>query len=117
MQKLKRMPLLQRLGSTLATLLRPVVEQLRPRIKLPKSLTTVALIGLCILTCWLLFGCTPVKTVRSIPPLPPQADARPMPRFLGSTFRDSIMWSIEVREWGTACEADKSVLRRVYGHE
>lgn len=101
--------------STLRNLLRPVGELLTVRVKLPKLPMTAVWIALCLLLFWMLCGCTPVKKGGSIPPLPPQADPRPMPRFTGNTFRDSILWGIEVREWGMSCEADKSVLRRVYG--
>lgn len=112
MQKLKRKPLLQRLGSTLANLLKPVSNLLTVRVKLPKHLMTAALIGLCLLGFFLLSGCTPAKTIK--PPLPPQADPRPLPRFTGSTYRELILWSIDVRESFLSCEADKAAIRRMY---
>lgn len=113
MQKLKRQPLLKRLGSTLSNLLPPVDKLLTFHVKLPKWTMTAVWTGLLLLACWMLFGCTTqTRTVR--PPLPPQADARPMPRFLGSTYRDSIQYTLEVREWGMGCEADKTAIRRMY---
>lgn len=117
MQKLKRIPLLQRLESTLKSLPRLGSKLLLRLPRLPDPLTTVVLIASCLLLLALCSGCV-TKTVRTpLPPLPSQADPRPLPRFTGSTYRDSILWSIEVRESFMSCEADKSVLRKVYGRE
>lgn len=114
MQRLKRLPLLQRLSSTLKTSLSPVAKLLRPQIKLPKSLTMVVSIGLLALLLWLLWGCAPqTRIVR--PPLPPQAEPREVPSFQGQTYRDVILYVIELKETAQASEADKAAIRRVYG--
>lgn len=111
MQRLKRLPLLKRLESTLGNLLKPVkglLETLPPFGKpawIALMLLTVLILAMC-------SGCTPAKTVR--PSLPPQADPREMPAYDGQTFRDAILYLIEVREWGMQCEADKSAIRQVY---
>lgn len=116
MQKLKRLPLLQRLSNTLKNSLEPVRGLVKPQIKLPKSLTTVAWIALCLLALWLLLGCAPqTRIVR--PPLPPQAEAREVPPFEGQTYRDVILYVIELKETAQQSEADKAAIRRVYGRE
>lgn len=116
MQRLKRLPLLQRLRSTLTTSLKPVAKLLRPQIKLPKSLTMVALIVGSVLICWLLWGCAPqTRVVR--PPLPPQAEPREVPSFQGQTYRDVILYVIELKETAYQSEADKAAIRRIYGRD
>lgn len=114
MQKLKRKPLTEQLSDTLKNLLQPVKSLLKPLDLSPRWLTMGVLIGCCLLLLVMCSGCTP-RTIR--PPLPPQAEPRPMPQFTGQTFRDSILWSIEVREWGMSCEADKGAIREVYRNE
>lgn len=114
MQKLKRKPLLPRLVSTLRNLLQPVQSLLD---RIPLSLSppmTAALIVLCLIVLLGIWGCAP-RTVR--PSLPPQADARPIPDFQGRTYRDALLYLIDVREGFMQCEADKAVIRKVYGHE
>ena len=96
----------------LSNLLPPVDKLLTPRAWWPPSPRMIALSVVCLTLLLMCSGCTTTKTVR--PPLPPQADARPMPRFLGSTYRDSIQYTLEVREWGMGCEADKTAIRRMY---
>lgn len=116
MQKLKRQPQLKQLGNTLGSLLGPVVKPLRPQFKLPKSLTMVASIVGLALICWLLWGCAPqTRIVR--PPLPPQAEPREVPSFQGQTYRDVILYVIELKEVAQQSEADKAAIRRVYGHD
>lgn len=112
MQKLKRKTWRMRLGNILETsrqslqMLGVTPRELRPLLR------TAALIVLFLLIFSALSGCTTVKTVK--PPMPPQAQARPLPPFHGQTYRDAILYLIEVREWGMSCEADKSAIRRMY---
>lgn len=114
MQKLKRKPLLPPLADTLRNLLDS--ERGLPAILSPfgKPLMMVVLIGVFLLLYFTLSGCAP-RTVR--PTLPPQADAREIPAFQGQTYRDVILYVIELREVAQQSEADKAVIRKVYGHE
>lgn len=112
MQKLKRKPLLMRLGSTVKTLLDSVdrrVERLGP---FPQFLGMLAWMLLCLGLLLTLFGCTTTRTVR--PPLPPQAEARELPSFQGKTYRDVILYVIELKEAAQQSEADKAAIRRLY---
>ena len=114
MQKLKRKPSLPPLADTLRNLLgseRGLLGILSPFGR-PLVIASIILMVLTLAMCCA--GCAP-RTVR--PSLPPQADARDMPAYDGQTFRDAILYLIEVREWGMSCEADKAVIRQVYGHE
>lgn len=113
MQKLKRKPWLQPLADTLLSLLSPARGLLAtlPPFGRPAAIALTVITVLLLVMCC---GCAP-RTVR--PSLPPQADARPMPAYDGQTFRDAVLYLIEVREWGLACEADKHVIREVYGHD
>lgn len=114
MQKLKRLPLLRRLGNTVKNLLDSVDKRVARLGSWRHFLVMAAWTLFCLGLLLTLLGCAPqTRIVR--PPLPPQAEPRPMPQFTGSTYRDSILWGIEVREWGLSCEADKGVIRRVYG--
>ena len=115
MQKLKRKPLLPPLADTLRNLLRPVGGLLETLSPLPRWLTMGALIGVCLLLLLTCSGCAPARTIR--PSLPPQADAREIPAFQGQTYRDVILYVIELREVAQQSEADKAVIRKVYGHE
>lgn len=116
MQKLKRRPLLTPLVDTLQRLLgfeRGLLGILSP---FGKPLVIALIVTMVLTLAMCSVACVPqTKTVR--PSLPPQAEARDMPAYDGQTFRDSILYLIEVREWGMQCEADKSVIRKVYGHE
>lgn len=112
MQKLKRIPLSQRLANTLKTLPKLGGKLLLKLPRLPDPLTTVVLIASTLLILAMCSGCSP-RMVK--PTLPPQADSRQMPLYDGKTYRDAILYLIEVREWGTQCEADKAAIRRVYG--
>lgn len=114
MQRLKRKPLLLRLGSTAKNLLDSVdrrVDRLGP---LPQFLGMLAWMLLCLGLLLTLFGCT-TRAVR--PPLPPQAEAREVPSFQGQTYRDVILYVIELKETAQQSEADKAAIRRVYGRE
>lgn len=116
MQRLKQLPLLQRLRSMLKTSLRPVAGLLTVRVKLSKRQMMVASIAtLAILfACFFLMGCAPqTRIVR--PPLPPQAQPREVPSFQGQTYRDVILYVIELKETAQQSEADKAAIRRVYG--
>lgn len=112
MQKLKRIPLLQRLESTLRSLPKLGSKLLARLPRLPDPVMTVALIATTLVILAMCSGCSP-RVVK--PSLPAQADARPMPVYEGRTYRDAILYLIEVREWGMSCEADKAAIRRVYG--
>ena len=114
MQKLKKKPLLQRVENTVENLLASANKPLALLAVLPKPLVTIVLIALCLLFFSLLCGCSP-RMVK--PTLPPQAEPREMPVFAGKTNRDTVLYAIEVREWGLSCEADKAAIRKVYGHE
>lgn len=114
MQKLKRPDLSSRIESTLQSLLRPVTGTLRSLPSFGPIPKMAVCLGLCLLIFLMLSGCQP-KVVR--PELPAQADPRPMPSFKGTTYRDALIHIPELREWGTACEADKAVIRRMYGDE
>ena len=114
MQKLKRPGLSSRIASTLARLQPPVRKTLTLLESYWKPLTTAALIFLFLLLCASLCACG-TKVVR--PTLPAQADPRPMPPFNGTTFREALIHIPELREWGTSCEADKEVIRQVFGDE
>lgn len=109
MQRTKLLDSLKPLGSTLASLLRPVGKLLRLPKMLPRSLMTAALIATFLVICFCLSACNP-KIVR--PSLPPQADPRPVPAFNGRTYRDVILYVIELRESCQASEADKAAIRR-----
>ena len=76
-----------------------------------KSPTTAALIGLCLLTCC---ACSP-KVIREPvkPSVPPDLEARCVPRFEGVTYRDWLSYTLRLREMGGACEADKAAARQV----
>lgn len=112
MPKTRRKPLQRRLGDMLDSLLNRASRLAASLPRLPDPVTTVALIVGLLLMCWALSGCSPrVQTVK--PVLPPQAEARPMPAFTGDTYRDAILYLIEVREWGMACEYDKDAIRSV----
>lgn len=112
MQKLKRKPLLERLGSMLSNLLPPVDKLLTPRAWWPPSPRMIVLIVVCLTLLLMCSGCTATKTVR--PMLPPQADARETPQFEGETTRDLLEAYILMREAQMACESDKGVIRRLY---
>ena len=114
MQKLKKPGLLSRIESTLQPLLLRVSHTLTPLGGLRRVLTTGALIVGCLLILALLLGCHP-RIVR--PTLPAQADPRPMPQFLGTTFREALIHIPELREWGNACEADKTAIREAFSNE
>ena len=112
MQKLKRKPLLERVGNMLSDLLPPVDKLLTPHVWWPKFLRTIVLIVVCLMLLSLCSGCTTTKVVR--PELPPQADAREIPQFQGETHRDVIQYVILLREACYAAEADKAAIRRVF---
>lgn len=113
MQRLKRPGKLRPLANMLDSLLENVRELLDRLPQLRTVLTMAALIVACLLTLSMLSGCSQrVKTVR--PPLPAQADPRQMPQFHGETYRDAILYIIEVREWGLTCEADKRAIRQLW---
>ena len=114
MQKLKRRPLLQRLGDTLENLRQRALLPLWRLGISPRLVMTAALIGLFLMGCLALSGCAP-RTVR--PTLPPQADPRPVPQFQGKTYRDVILYVIELKESCQASEADKAAIRRVYAND
>ncbi len=114
MQKLKRKPLLQPLGDTLRSLLRPVDGLLDKLTPFGKPVMMAALIVVFLILCSALSGCAP-RTIR--PTLPPQAEPREIPAFEGQTYRDVILYVIELREVAQQSEADKAVIRRVYGHD
>jgi hypothetical protein len=114
MQKLKRPDLSSRIESTLRSLLRPVVGSLKQLAVSGKVLKMAALIVIILMICVATSGCQP-RTVR--PSLPAQADPRPMPKFRGTTYRDALVHIPELREWGTACEADKAVIREMFSNE
>lgn len=61
-----------------------------------------------------LTGCAQ-KTVR--PSLPAQADARPLPKWKGKTYRDLILYIGELRESCMASEADKAAIRETFANE
>lgn len=112
MQKLKRKPLLMRLDATLSRL--PVIRRLRGLL-LGLSANyqmLIAWILLLVLTCLILSGCTPRPAVKPI--LPPQASARVIPVFDGKTYRDVLLWSIDLREGFQNCEYDKAAWRELY---
>ncbi len=111
MQRLKKLPLLKQLESTLKSLPALGNKLLRALPRFPDPLTTVALIALTLLILVTCSGCAP-RTVR--PSLPPQADPRPMPLYDGKTYRDAFGYLIEVREWGMSCESDKAAIRDVF---
>lgn len=112
MQKLKRTPLTQQLNDTLRILVQRV-GTLRSELGLSFAWWMMAaLTVLCLLILSMLSGCTTTRVVR--PPLPAQAQPRPLPPFDGRTYRDVVQYVIEVREWGMACEADKAAIRYVY---
>lgn len=112
MQKLKKLPLLSQIGSTLRNLLAPVNPLLgRLRLLLRPPLMA-ALICVCLILFLALSACAP-QTVR--PTLPAQADARSIPDFEGKTYRDVLQYVIELREGWQASEADKAAIRSVYG--
>lgn len=113
MQKLKRKPLLTPLADTVKSLLGSVRNLRQALLPSPPWLTMVALIVLLILALSVLSGCT--RVVR--PTLPPEADPRPMPQWNGKTNRQVFGYIPVLREWGKSCEADKAVIRKVYGHE
>lgn len=110
MQKLKRLPFTKRLESTLGSLLRRG-RNLLGELPLSGKPGLIALMLLTVLILAMCSGCSP-RMVK--PELPPQADARDMPPYDGQTMRDAILYLIEVREWGMACESDKSVIRHVW---
>lgn len=112
MRKLKRTPLTQQLNNTLRILMQRVAtlkNALEPSFA---WLMMAALIALSLVIFSMLSGCTTTRVVR--PPLPAQAQPRPLPPFDGRTYRDVVQYVIEVREWGMACEADKAAIRYVY---
>lgn len=114
MQKLKREPLLKRASDMLGSFLesgRSLLSGLRLS---PDWLTTAASIVLLILLLCALLGCSP-RTIR--PTLPPQAEPREIPDFQGQTYRDVILYVIELRESAMACEADKGAIRYLFGEE
>lgn len=115
MQKLKRLPLLKQLENMLSNLLPSVLTLPSLLSELPRFLKKAALIVLCLLLLWMLFGCTATRTVR--PPLPPQADARQINDFHGRTHRDVMRYAIEMREGFMSCEADKASIRSLYKNE
>jgi hypothetical protein len=108
MQKLKRPDLSSRIGSILGSLQGFVSNRLLPVRLWPKSLTTIALVGICLLVLLMCSGCHPVR-----PELPHQADPRPLPPFSGKTYRDALQYIPELRESFLACEADKRTIRKV----
>lgn len=113
MQRLKRLPLLKRLASSAQNLIGSVsnrLENLQPFGKLATIVWIAVLILLLIVLC----GCSP-RTVK--PSLPAQAQAREMPTYDGQTYRDAILYLIEVREWGMSCESDKAAIRSVFKNE
>ncbi len=112
MQKLKRLGLLKRAELTLSNWLLRADKPLALLAVLPKPLVTIVLIALCLLFFVLLSGCSP-RTVK--PSLPPQADQRPIPDFEGQTYRDVILYVIELREGFQSCEADKTTIRSLFG--
>lgn len=114
MQKLKKPGLLSRIVGTLVRLQPPVRRMLILLETFRWPLTTAALMFLFLLLLATLSGCQP-KVVR--PTLPAQAEPRPMPEFKGRTYRDALIHIPELREWGTSCEADKEVIRQVFGDE
>lgn len=103
----------KQVSSTLGNLLKPAGRLLQPLGTLPRWLTTGAWIVGLVLLCWMCFGCTQTRIVR--PPLPPQAEPREVPSFQGQTYRDVILYVIELKETAQASEADKAAIRRVYG--
>lgn len=109
MQKLKRLPLLRRLAGTVGRL-RDSVLNLLERLDLSRNwlMTAVLIVTLILLLC----GCSP-RTVK--PDLPAQADARAVPEFDGQTYRDVLLYLIELREMAYSCEIDKASIREVYG--
>ena len=112
MQKLKRSPLLQRLDSTLKNLSKRA-DKLLDRLPLSNnSLKTIAWIVACLLALSMLSGCAP-RTVK--PTLPSQIDPRPIPDFEGQTYRDVILYVIDMREGFQSCEADKNAIRGLFG--
>lgn len=111
MQRLKRKPLSQLLGATLSSLRKPVQGLLGRLRLLALNPTTVVLIALILLASLIFSGCTP-RTIK--PSLPPQADPRPVPPYNGQTYRDVILYVIELRESALNCEADKAAVRAVF---
>lgn len=111
MQKLKKLPLLTQLGNTTKSLLGSV-KPLLGRLNLSsRPLMMAALIVGFLILCFVLCGCSP-RMVR--PSLPPQADPRPVPEFEGRTYRDVLLYVVELRESCQASEADKAAIRDVF---
>lgn len=111
MQKLKRKPLLPPLADTLRNLLGSEKGLLGTLTPFGKPAMTAALIVFFLILFLALSGCSP-RMVR--PTLPPQADAREIPAFQGQTYRDVILYVIELREVAQQSEADKAAIRAVF---
>lgn len=105
----------KRLESTLRNLIGRVVRQIDGLGSSFGYLTTVVWTAIFLLALAICCsGCAPqIRTVR--PPLPPQAQAREVPSFQGQTYRDVILYVIQLKEVAQQSEADKAAIRRVYG--
>lgn len=114
MQKLKRPGLSSRIVGTLVRLQQPVRRMLTLLEIYRWPLTTAALMFFFLLILATLSGCQ-AQVVR--PTLPAQAEPRPMPEFKGRTYRDALIHIPELREWGTACEADKTAIREAFSDD
>lgn len=98
----------KQVSSTLGNLLRPA-NALLGKVGLSVNwLMMAVLIGLLVV---MLCACSP-RVVR--PSLPPQAEPQQVPQFEGKTYRDVLLYVIELREACYASEADKAAIRYVY---
>lgn len=111
MQRLKRKPMSEKLESIVRSLLTIVRTVKLPTLSLERSLKVIVFVTILILILLLLLGCSPRHSVI----LPPEAAPRPMPPLYGTTGVDALAGIPLYREWGLSCEADKAVIRALYG--
>lgn len=74
-------------------------------------------IGLCLAL--LSTGCstTPILVEPAKPRVPAMLDPRPVPDFVGKTYRDLIIYAARIREAALQSEADKAAARKALGGE
>lgn len=110
MQKLKRKPIVERL-LVIVQNLPSIVDKLK---QVTRSLTPfqlkIACVAICLIGLLMLFGCSAPQRRT----LPPEAAQRPEPPLYGRSGVDALKGINLYREWGSACEADKAVIRAMF---